>query len=74
MCHRINNITVYKKINKTLASSSPYKPENFVIFLYSIKYRVLGIVRKRKLSQLTFIDVVCKKKFAGSPILCSPDN
>ena len=37
-------------------------------------YRILGIVRRRKLSQVTFIDVVHEKTFAGSPILHSPDK
>ena len=37
-------------------------------------YRILGIVRGRKLSRITFIDVVCEKTFTGSPVLRSPNN
>ena len=40
----------------------------------TVDYCILGIVRGRKLSQITFIDVVCEKTFAGPPILHSPDN
>ena len=35
-------------------------------------YHILGIVCGRKLSQITFIDVVYEKTFARSPILHSP--
>ena len=38
------------------------------------KYRVLRNVRGRKLPRITFINVVCEKKFAEQPILSSPDN
>ena len=37
-------------------------------------YRILGIVHGRKLSRITFTDVVCENTFVRSPILCSPDN
>ena len=37
-----------------------------------IKYHILGIVCGRKLSRITFINVVRKKTFAGSPILRLP--
>ena len=44
-------------------------------FIASITdYHILGIIHGRKLSRITFIDVVCEKTFTRLRILRSPDN
>ena len=42
--------------------------------IHTNKYCILGIGRRRKLTRITFNDVVREKTFTGSPILCLPDS